>query len=45
MATALAEIVRKLASEELTIINEEEAIMFSLISAYAYAAGREDSPP
>jgi hypothetical protein len=44
MATALAEIVRKLASEELTILNEDEAVIFSLISAYAHATGREDSP-
>jgi hypothetical protein len=44
MATALAEIVRKLASEELTILNEEEAVVFALLAAYAQATGREDSP-
>jgi hypothetical protein len=44
MATALAEIVRKLASEELTILNEEEAVVFALIGAYAHASGHEDSP-
>jgi hypothetical protein len=44
MATALAEIVRKLASEELTILNEEEAVVFALLGAYAHATGREDSP-
>ena len=44
MATALSEIVKKLGSEDLTILNEDEAVIFSLISAYAHAAGREDSP-
>ena len=44
MATALAEIVRKLASEELTILNEEEAVIYALVGAYASASGREDSP-
>jgi len=44
VATALAEIVRKLASEELTILNEEEAVVFALLGAYARASGRENSP-
>jgi hypothetical protein len=39
MATALAEIVRKLASEDLTILNEEEAVVFALLGAYARASG------
>jgi hypothetical protein len=44
VATALAEIVRKLSSEELTILNEEEAVVFALLSAYARASERENSP-
>jgi hypothetical protein len=44
MATALTEIVKKLGSEDLTILNEEEAVLFSLLEAYARASGRENSP-
>lgn len=43
MAAALAEIVKKLGSEDLTILNEEEAVTFALLEAYA-RAGRENSP-
>jgi hypothetical protein len=44
MATALTEIVKKLGSEDLTILNEEEAALFALLSAYARASGRANSP-
>jgi hypothetical protein len=40
VATALAEIVKKLGSEDLTILNEEEAVIFALLEAYARASGR-----